>query len=171
MEGAVPVSVNAAEPYLINNPAFEAYLDTESSDPDSKESERCTTPRSAIKEQVDELADASSAPDADKPRWPSLLGHLRKLSWQQSARHHSFTCTARTGLILDGTLKAEPVLQVAGNPWLSQVQSYIGSPSQAGESPLRLMARSAPPTMERQPARPALHAHALRPAQVQPLAC
>lgn len=53
----MPVRLQA-EPYLINNPAFEAYLDTESSDPDSKESERCITPRSAIKEQVSKLPDA-----------------------------------------------------------------------------------------------------------------
>ena len=58
----MPVRLNA-EPYLINNPAFEAYLDTDSSDPDSKESERCTTPRSAIKEQVTELLGTLSASD------------------------------------------------------------------------------------------------------------
>ena len=61
--------------------------------------------------------------------------------------------------------------QVAGSPWLGQVQSFIGSPSQAAESTLRLMARSAPPTMDRQPARPALDARALRPPQVQAIEC
>ena len=42
----------SAEPYLIANPAFEAYLDSSSTDPDSRESDACTTPRSAIKSQV-----------------------------------------------------------------------------------------------------------------------
>jgi hypothetical protein len=42
----------AAEQYLFNNPAFEAYLDSDSTDPESKESDACTTPRSAIKDQV-----------------------------------------------------------------------------------------------------------------------
>ncbi|KAK9917319.1 hypothetical protein WJX75_003115 [Coccomyxa subellipsoidea] len=40
------------EPYLRNNPAFEAYLDSDTSSTDSIESDSCTTPRSAIQEQV-----------------------------------------------------------------------------------------------------------------------
>ncbi|CAL8463387.1 g2921 [Coccomyxa elongata] len=42
----------AEEPYLMNNPAYEAYLDSESASPGSVESNACTTPRSAIQEQV-----------------------------------------------------------------------------------------------------------------------
>ena len=42
----------STEPYLIANPAFEAYLDSSSTDPDSRESDACTTPRSAIMSQV-----------------------------------------------------------------------------------------------------------------------
>lgn len=40
------------EPYLRNNPAFEAYLDSDTSSTGSIESDSCTTPRSAIQEQV-----------------------------------------------------------------------------------------------------------------------
>ncbi len=40
------------EPYLRNNPAFEAYLDSDSDSTCSMESNACTTPRSAIQEQV-----------------------------------------------------------------------------------------------------------------------
>ncbi|EIE27457.1 hypothetical protein COCSUDRAFT_55463 [Coccomyxa subellipsoidea C-169] len=40
------------EPYLRNNPAFEAYLDSDSDSTCSMESNACTTPRSAIQDQV-----------------------------------------------------------------------------------------------------------------------
>ncbi|BDA48747.1 hypothetical protein COCOBI_12-4290 [Coccomyxa sp. Obi] len=45
-------TASAEEPYLMNNPAYEAYLDSESASPGSVESNACTTPRSAIQEQV-----------------------------------------------------------------------------------------------------------------------
>ena len=51
-DGESGSTASAEEPYLMNNPAYEAYLDSESASPGSVESNACTTPRSAIKEQV-----------------------------------------------------------------------------------------------------------------------
>lgn len=59
------------EPYLRNNPAFEAYMDSDDgSSTGSVESNACTTPRSAIHEQV--------VPRHMSTKCPSPNGHMQR---------------------------------------------------------------------------------------------